>query len=301
MSSMVGRDPHHKYPMHTEIAKLILSDQRQFRSPSIQLPPTQRIPYRTVIDQFSAWLQDENIEHDYKDEFFLLNRENMAIRFIPFAPMKHKWELVQKAEALVGLGFKVIQYFQDEWITNPYFIKSGILHQYAKQPSKERAKAYRLSKINDPDLEASFCSVNHNMPVRAWRDHCYAAHTKDGILGGMIWVKLKNDHLLDIVQFCTDLRRPRIFGLYTRMLYYVVKDLQFEGTIFTLSNARLGKGRLYEAVGFEHSHLIPPRCFVSDGHSRVLQRRAKVPEGCFKMWDCGLDVWHAPSEKFTKK
>ena len=211
------------------------------------------------------------------------------------------------------LGIKLFQWFDDELTTRWPVIQSKILYETKKIKTIVGARQINSIQLLTYTQEFEFLENNHIQGSSKDRTATYGAFV-DGELVGLLSYKKHSDSL-EITRYCT-----KIFvsypGLFSKLMNYMVKDLNYSGLIYSFSNNLHSSGALYAASGFAPAKETPPGYYYTlDYHTRFsrhefmkskIKKRFDVDiEGKTEwqlMQELGYDrIWDAGKLKWVKE
>jgi hypothetical protein len=217
----------------------------------------------------------------------------------------NKWKLCKEK------GIDLYQYFEDEITQSFDIIASKILYLNKKHPGRIiGARQLQINWLKNWDDEISFYKNNHVQGHRQDRTHVICARSEIFDICAVMSLRLQKNQL-EIVRFATDIRN-RYPGVFTKMLEWAVKQLQFQGTVTSWSDNRHSNGGVYARNGFEFVREQLPSYFVTDYETRwrrehfmknkIKQRHPEVDLsktewqleqelGYDRVWDAGKRFW----------
>jgi hypothetical protein len=159
----------------------------------------------------------------------------------------------RKWEAVTGLGYQLIQIWEDEWEKNPELIKNMILHKLGISDSvKIFARKTKVSSVNAKVAKA-FLEANHiqGFAAASYYDGLFDA---SGNLIALLALKKEANNRLNIVRYATAVN---VVGGFTKLLKYAERNYEVKSFV-TFSDNCVSDGGLYENNGFVVDKQIPP-------------------------------------------
>jgi hypothetical protein len=219
----------------------------------------------------------------------------------------------KKWESCRSQGITLYQYFEDEFENSLELIKSKIL--YLNNKCQGRILGARRMEVNwlkNTQEEFDFYNKNHIQGPRLDRTFTVGGWITPNILSACMSVKINKDqNQMEIVRFSTDISN-RYPGAFTKILTWIIKQLQFKGEVLSWSDNRHSNGHLYQANGFAAVQNQGPGYFVTDYQSRWRREhfmKAKIKQrhpdvdlsktewqleqelGYDRIWDAGKILW----------
>jgi hypothetical protein len=208
-------------------------------------------------------------------------------------------------------GVDLYQYFEDEIEQSFDVIASKILYlNRCHTGNSIGARNLSVGWLNIYQHEDEFYNKNHIQGARLDRTFTVGAWHNSFELCACMSIRKKQGQL-EIVRFATDIRN-RYPGLFSKMLNWAVKQLQFQGNVISWSDNRHSNGNMYAKNGFELSREHLPGYFVTDYQTRwrrehfmknkIKQRHPEVDLsktewqleqelGYDRIWDAGKRLW----------
>lgn len=167
---------------------------------------------------------------------------------------KIKYNLCEKK------GIRLIQIFEDEWLTKKEFIKKSILHKIGKSQNKIYARKCKIKIVPKQDKKI-FLNLNHiqgncNSSINIGLYH-------DGILVAIMAFIKEKDHFL-LNRYTTSCH---VVGGFSKLLKNFEKRYN-NPKIITFADLRWSNGNLYNKTGFKIDKIIPPDYFWIKGNNR---------------------------------
>ena len=208
-------------------------------------------------------------------------------------------------------GYRLIQIFEDEWVSKTGIVKSRLTHILGKAVER-RLFARKLSAKQISVTEAnSFFETTHI------QGKC-AARLAYGLFEGKELVaaisfganRFTKEKELELIRFATS---ATIVGGFSKLLSLFKKGNPEVKSLTSYSDRRWSVGNVYEKNGFSYAGSSQPGYFYSDSTgvriNRVVFQKHKlekilrvfdpsktetenvVANGYFRIFDCGMDKW----------
>lgn len=181
-------------------------------------------------------------------------------------------------------GYRLIQIFEDEWLSNQRLIVSKIVHAVGTQRGLQSigARSCTIEEITDPAKKNQFLQLHHIQGPDA-SSIKYGAYHNGELVGVMTFGKprlvtgnmTREDGTWELIRFATD-TNARYPGLASKMLVKFITDHQ-PNKIITYADRRWSEGNMYYKMGFEcvNENPSPGYFYVEDGERKHRWQRTK--------------------------
>ena len=248
--------------------------------------------------ELDLWLQDHNfaIEHcgNYWHSDSVQGDKNYHVK---------------KLSAARKANIRLVQLFEDEWLTKRSIVENRIKQMLGKNERGPAARELRIEKSNGD----TFFDKYHLQGKARGASHCYIAYfgatpvaamsfgAERGALGSTT-----RDGIFEMYRFCTD--GKSYSGVASRLFATFLRDTD-PISVLTFADLRWSSGSVYKSLGFIHEvDTAPNYWYVRNGdptfrrhrytfRKQVLVRMGGDPEkteeqlardiGLSRIWDCG--------------
>jgi len=177
-------------------------------------------------------------------------------------------------------GIRLIQIFEDEWVSKKNILKSKIKHILGLNSSKGKIYARKCTiKEIDSSIKNNFLDEYHiqgkdssKIKLGLFYDEILVSVMTFSKLRICLGQKNQNTNLYELSRFATK-RKYVIVGGFSKLLSYFKKKYEFEG-IVTYADLRYSsfEGNLYEVNGFKLSHQSKPNYWYFYKNSNIIKR-----------------------------
>lgn len=186
----------------------------------------------------------------------------LAVRLISFdynqAVDVGRNHCIDMLEAANDQGYRLIQVFEDEWMSNQKLIISKILHAVGIQRGLQSigARQCTIQLLTDSSIKNKFLD-EHHIQGSDTSSIKYGAYHNDQLVGVMTFGNPRlvtgnsnyEEGTWELVRFATD-TNARYPGLASKMLMQFINDTNPK-TVITYADRRWSDGNLYIKMGFE--------------------------------------------------
>lgn len=178
-------------------------------------------------------------------------------------------------------GIRLIHIFEDEWLEKPQIVKSIIRNILGKTVNRLYARQCEVRDV-DSSTAMQFLDDNHIQGRCKARYH-YGLFYNDELVSLMTFGKTRQqrkynedyDNTWELLRFCNKLDTTVVGGA-SKLLKHFIKKV-FPHRIITYADKRWSIGKLYETLGFTHTHDSKPNYFYAIGQHR--ENRFKYRKG----------------------
>lgn len=277
--------------------------------------------------EIAAWLQESGLEISVNNRQIIgpyeldivVESHKVAIEYCGLAwhgemRKESRSYHLDKLERANSAGYRLITVFADEWILHPEAVKGYLSSVLSINTTRVGAREASIESV--PWLEAeSFLDRWHIQGAGAPLRTVYGLRS-NGELIAVASFKNTNETrrggaregVWELVRYCV-MGGVYVSGGFERLLAQFKRD-HSPTTIFTYSDRRWSRGRLYEKAGFGLTSTIPPSYWYfkkntdfprfhkskfrksaigalpTETEWEVMQRN-----GYDRIWDCGLQKW----------
>lgn len=214
-----------------------------------------------------------------------------------------------KWKGCIDKGIQLLSIFEDEIIDRPNTWISKILHICNSNNQRIHARKCQIVELSKNGIY-DFVEKYH-LQGFAHSKNYYGAFYDNELVAMMSFSNTRNNKEIQMNRFCLK-NGVIITGIANRLLKAFVNDHPDIGEIVTYSDNRYSDGGIYEKMGFEKVHDIPPDYSYIHGKSRLhkssfkkdniakkfdidmtgkTEREAMEELGFSRIWDCGKVKW----------
>ena len=269
--------------------------------------------------------EEEIIIHDKKtisplELDIYIPRRNIAIEYDglvwhseKFAD-NYKTRHLDKTNLCNEKGIRLIHIFEDEWLYRKEIVVSRLKAIFGVFDETIYARQCSVEKISNKEAN-EFMEENH-LQGKCKSEISYGLKKDGKTVSAMIFGKPRqtrkyNDdygNTYELLRFAS-LKGVRVVGGASKMLKRFVKEKR-PHTILSYADKRWSDGKLYESIGFEHTHDCKPNYFYVDGKRRLnrfgfrkaslvkegfdnekSEREIMTERGLYRIYDCGTMVF----------
>jgi very-short-patch-repair endonuclease len=216
---------------------------------------------------------------------------------------------LNKTEACLNIGIKLIHIFSDEWLFKKDIVKSRILNAISKVEYKIYARKTKIKEV-DHTIAKDFLNLNH-IQGAANSSINLGLYYNDELVALMTFGKPRyNKHYdYELIRYCSKVYTSVIGGA-SKLLNYFTKT--YKGSIISYADRRWSTGGLYKTLGFQFVKNTDPNYFYVIGQKResrdkyqkhklskilksfdetISETQNMRNNGYYKIYDCGNSVW----------
>jgi hypothetical protein len=157
-----------------------------------------------------------------------------------------KWKMCKER------GINLFQYFEDELIQSIDLIKAKIRYIIHAPVNVIGARKIIILPISYNE-ESTFLETYHIQGSSKARNESVGAFYDNKLVGVISW--LTRTSYLEITRFATD-TSASYPGLFSKLLTYIIRKLNYHGRIISFSDNRHSTGNLYKAAGFTNVAIL---------------------------------------------
>ncbi len=218
---------------------------------------------------------------------------------------------ITKHKKCKSLGYTLLQFWDIEILEKIDIVKSIIGHNLNLSKNKIYARKTKIVEV-DSQTASDFLNNNHiqgevSAPIR------YGLTLNNNLIALMTFSKARfSNHEWEMIRFCSLLNTSIVGGANKLFQHFI--NTHNPNSVVTYADIRLFDGKVYEKLGFSHSHNTPPAYFYFIEEEYWLHNRMSFQKkllskklerfdpnlteyenmrnnGWYRVWDCGQSVW----------
>ena len=263
---------------------------------------TTRVSDRSLIRPFELdiYIPEKKIAIEYNGLYWHSQRRG-----------KDKKYHLNKTELCEDKGVQLIHIFEDEWIKQPKIVRSRLRNLTGRVSRKIYARKCIVkeidNKVKGKFLDRYHIQGNDRSSVKS------GLFYKNRLVAVMTFGKSRYSKTTqwELIRYCT-IGNFRILGGAGKLLKHFERE-HSPTSLVSYADRRWSQGKVYKALGFNHSHNSNPNYFYIDGvlkrSSRVKYQKHKLEKllgefdpnlteyqnmltnGIDRIWDCGNMVF----------
>ena len=207
-------------------------------------------------------------------------------------------------------GIRLIHIFEDEWLDKQEITKSRLKNILSLTEDKIYARKCTIREI-DSHTSAQFMEANH-LQGKCKGKHHIGLFNGDVLVSVMIFGHLRQmrknierfEESYELLRFANKINLNVVGGASKILKYFINKHKPYEITSY--ADRRWSDGKLYETLGFTHTHNSRPNYFYIIGRSRgnrfnfrkknlvkkgfdadKSEHQIMIERGLYRIYDCG--------------